>query len=53
MLFAIVGSFGLCVIFMHYWVGVQQGFRHELATNYAFLINLKTKKVVIIDAHTV
>ena len=26
---------------------------HELTTNYAFLINLKTKKVVIIDAHTV
>ena len=37
----------------HALLGVQQGFRHELATNYAFLINLKTKKVVIIDAHTV
>ena len=37
----------------HVILGVQQGFRHELATNYAFLINLKTKKVVIIDAHTV
>ena len=36
----------------HALLGVQQGFRHELATNYAFLINLKTKKVVIIDAHT-
>ena len=34
-------------------LGVQQGFRHELATNYAFLINLKTKKVVIIDAYRV
>ena len=34
-------------------MGVQQGFRHELATNYAFLINLKTKKVVIIDAHVI
>ena len=38
---------------LHALLGVQQGFRHELATNYAFLINLKTKKVVIIDAHTV
>ena len=37
----------------HALLGVQQGFRHELTTNYAFLINLKTKKVVIIDAHTV
>ena len=33
---------------VHALLGVQQGFRHELATNY-----LKTKKVVIIDAHTV
>ena len=38
---------------LHALLGVQQGFRHELATNYAFLINLKTKKVVIYDAHTV
>ena len=38
---------------LHALLGVQQGFRHELPTNYAFLINLKTKKVVIIDAHTV
>ena len=38
---------------LHTLLGVQQGFRHELATNYAFLINLKTKKVVIIDALTV
>ena len=45
MLFAIVGSFGLHNF--HALLGVQQGFRHELATNYAFL------KVVIIDAHTV
>ena len=37
---------------LHAPLSVQQGFRHELATNYAFLINLKTKKVVIIDAHT-
>ena len=37
----------------HALLCVQQGFRHELATNYAFFINLKTKKVVIIDAHTV
>ena len=37
---------------LHAPLGVQQGFRHELATNYASLINLKTKKVVIIDAHT-
>ena len=37
----------------HALLGVQQGFRHELATNYAFLINLKTKKVVIIDAYGV
>ena len=38
---------------LHVLLSVQQGFRHELATNYAFLINLRTKKVVIIDAHTV
>ena len=38
---------------LHALLGVQQGFRHELATNYAFLINLETKKIVIIDAHTV
>ena len=38
---------------LHALLGVQQGTRHELATNSAFLINLKTKKVVIIDAHTV
>ena len=38
---------------LHALLGVQQGFRHELATNYAFLINLKTKKVVIIYVHTV
>ena len=38
---------------LHALLGVQQGFRLELATNYAFLINLKTKKVVIIDADTV
>ena len=41
---------------LHALLGVQQGFRHELATNYAFLINLKTKKIVIIviiDSHTV
>ena len=25
--------------------GVQQGFRHELATNYAFLIHLKQRKL--------
>ena len=37
----------------HALLGVQQGFRHELATNYAFLINLKTKKVVLIDAYRV
>ena len=37
----------------HALLGVQQGLRHELATKYAFLINLKTKKVVIIYAHTV
>ena len=37
----------------HALPGVQQGFRHELATNYAFLINSKTKKVVIIDAYRV
>ena len=38
---------------LHALLGVQQRFRHELVTNYAFIINLKTKKVVIIDAHTV
>ena len=38
---------------LHTLLCAQQGFRHELATNYAFLINLKTTKVVIIDAHTV
>ena len=38
---------------LHALLCVQQGFRHELETNYAFLINLETKKVVIIDAHTV
>ena len=38
---------------LHVLLDVQQGFQHELATNYPFLINLKTKKVVIIDAHTV
>ena len=37
----------------HALLGVQQRLRHELATNYAFIINLKTKKVVLIDAHTV
>ena len=37
---------------LHALLGVQQGFRHELATNYAFLINLKTKKFVIIDVYT-
>ena len=49
MLFAIVGSLGLCLICMHYWV-FSRDF-DILETNYAFLINLKTKKVVIIDAH--
>ena len=34
---------------LHALLGGQQGFRHELATNYAYLINLKTKKFVIID----
>ena len=39
---------------LHALLGVQQGFRHELAiSNYTFIINLKTKKVVIIDAHIV
>ena len=38
---------------LHTLLGAQQGFRHESATNYAFLINLKTNKVVIIDAHSV
>ena len=37
----------------HALLGVQQGFRHELATNYAFLINLKTTKSVLIDVDTV
>ena len=35
----------------HALLDVQQGFCHELATNYAFLINLKTKEVVIITTH--
>ena len=34
---------------VHTLLGAQQGFRHELATKYAFLINSKTMKVVIID----
>ena len=38
---------------LHTLLGAQQGFRHELATKYAFLINSKTKKVVIIDVRTV
>ena len=38
---------------LHTQLGAQQGFRHELATKYAFLIHSKTKKVVIIDARTV
>ena len=38
---------------LHTLLGAQQGFLHELETKFAFLINLKTKKVVIIDAHTV
>ena len=38
---------------LHTLLGAQRGFRHELATKYACIINLKTKKVVIIDAHTV
>ena len=38
---------------LHTLLGAQQGFRHELATKYAFLINSKTKKVVKIDARTV
>ena len=37
----------------HTLLGTHQGFPHELATEYAFLINLNTKKRVIIDAHTV
>ena len=37
---------------LHTLLGAQQGFRHELATKYVFLINSKTKKVVILDAHT-
>ena len=35
---------------LHTLLGAQQRFQHELATKYAFLINSKTKKVVIIDA---
>ena len=38
---------------LHTLLGAQQTFRHELATKYAFLINSKTKKVVIIDGRTV
>ena len=38
---------------LHTPLGDQQGFRHELATKYAFLVHSKTKKVVIIDARTV
>ena len=38
---------------LHTLLGAQQGFRHELETNYAFLINSKSKKVVILDARTV
>ena len=38
---------------LHTLLGAHQGFRHELATKYAFLINSKAKKVVIIDARTV
>ena len=41
-----------CVICIHYWV-LSREFRHELATKYAFLMNSKTKKVVIIDVRTV
>ena len=33
---------------LHTLLGAQQGFRHELATKYAFLIHSKTKKVVIL-----
>ena len=39
--------------FLHTLLGAQQGFRHELATKYSFLMNSKTKKVVIIDVRTV
>ena len=38
---------------LHTLLGAQQGFRHGLTTKYSFLINSKTKKVVIIDARTV
>ena len=38
---------------LHTLLGAQQGFRDELASKYAFLINSKTKKVVIIDTLTV
>ena len=38
---------------LHTLLGAQQGLRHELATNYAFLINSKTKKAVIFDVRTV
>ena len=38
---------------LHTLLGAQQGFRHELATKYTFLINSKTKKVVIIDVRCV
>ena len=38
MLFAIVGSFWT-MRNLHALLGVQQGFRHELATNCAFLIH--------------
>ena len=30
---------------LHALLGAQQGFRHESATNYAFLINLKQIKL--------
>ena len=33
---------------LHTLLGAQQGFRHELATKYAFLIHSKTKKFVIL-----
>ena len=38
---------------VHTLLGAQQGLRHKLATKYAFLINSKTEKVVIIDVRTV
>ena len=38
---------------LHTLLGAQQGLRHELATKYTFLINSKTKKVVIIDVRCV